>query len=193
MSHIHVGAMLAEPLGNVYAVLEICWRLPWRVAYAIIGKVTSSQVQPEQTSVWLAMATSIFAPFLAYNWHMLLARPTTIDPAAALLFPPDVNDKNPNKDETHGFHGFLYASELSPAYGKPTLKGADAVWIHAHGGGFYAGEARQYHHTYLRWTNRAYQELGYDLRILAVEYRKCDLIYGKTSRVGLQTVQHYLR
>ncbi|OQU95628.1 hypothetical protein CLAIMM_01810 [Cladophialophora immunda] len=166
----YMTAVINNPIGTLRALFEICWRLPLRVLLACVKKSTPYYDPTPTTSIWLAMATAVFAPLLAHNWHLLLARPRNIDPRTAILFPPDVAATETQKDRKHGFHGFLYTSQMSPVFGKSTLKGADAVWLHAHGGGFYAGEARQYHDTYLRWVNKAYEEMSLDLRILAVEY-----------------------
>jgi acetyl esterase/lipase len=122
------------------------------------------------------MVSAIFAATLSNNWRLLLARPRLAEEGTGTLFPPDLNsvEFQGDKDRKYGFHGYLYISHHSPECRKRTLKGADAVWLHAHGGGFYAGEARQYHQTYMRWVNKAYAEFSLDLRLVAVEYRMLD-------------------
>lgn len=119
----------------------------------------------------LAAATSVYAPAVTYNWRLLLSRPRFVDRKTGLLYPGDLDQRAPDKDAKHGFHGYIYISHGSRKFGTQTLEGADAVWVHAHGGGFYAGEARHNHYTYMRWVDKAYKEFGLDLRIVSVEYR----------------------
>lgn len=186
MSHIHPSAVILDVPGTLWAVFEISWFLPWRIlkglftrARPVLDSSRSTDNSPA-TTLWLAMATAVFAPTLAHNWHLLLARPRIgVDVRDGLMYPPTPGDETKaertmaeEKNREFGFHGFLYVSHLSPAFGRSTLEGADAVWIHAHGGGFYAGEARQYHHTFMRWVEKAWKEHGIDLRILTVEYRE---------------------
>lgn len=206
MSHIRTSPIHADLPGTLCAVSEVLWLLPLRLYLAIRVRVKdwfgfpsskNAEDADPRTSIWLAFATSIFAPFLAYNWHLLLARPHWgINEKDGLIFPPDDDDLAIRKDrgekglgrikdERYGFYGFLYVSDKSPSFGKAGLEGADAVWIHAHGGGFYAGEARQYHHTYKRWAEKAFEEFGMDLRILAVEYREC-LSLERMMKLSLQ-------
>lgn len=199
MSHVHPDAILSEPRGTLLALLEISWRLPQRLLAAVFDPLlrlfrSGAEAQREATSIWIAIVTAIFAPLLAHNWHLLLARPRWgIDARDGLLFPEPTDDninRNGKRDnashseadcadrlnQRYGFHGFLYTSHSSKAFGRATLKGADAIWLHAHGGGFYAGEARMYHHTYKRWVEKAHDDFDIDLRILAVEYRKSSVL-----------------
>lgn len=173
MSHVHPSAVLGDPRGTLYAVLNIAWLLPARLTRTALlhfwdlfhsdDAANKKHTNVRKTSIWLALATAVFAPLLEHNWHMLLARPWWgIEPRDGLLFPTDGDDKfrvdvdaKQKLSTKHGFHGYLYASKESPSYGAPILKGADAIWLHAYGGGFYAGEARMYHSTYLRWVNKA--------------------------------------
>ncbi|RFU35560.1 hypothetical protein B7463_g785, partial [Scytalidium lignicola] len=118
------------------------------------------------TSLWIAFSTSLFSATFDYNWRLVLVRPRWISSYDGFPFPPE---KTSSKDL--GFQGFLYVNnEMKKQPTQPTLVGADAVWIHAHGGGFMAGEARQYHATYRRWVRKALKDYSLDLRILAVEY-----------------------
>ena len=171
MSQISLEAVLSDPVGCAKILIEIAWRLPLRVSLHFWESLFNFKRHPK-TSLKLALATSVFAPTLGHNWPLLLARPRSVEPNTGLLFPENVLDGERDKDKEHGFHGFLYTGHASPKFGKNTLDGADAIWIHAHGGGFYAGEARQYHHTFMRWVDKASEEFDIDLRILAVEYRK---------------------
>lgn len=185
MSHIHASAVVNNVSGTLWAALEISWFLPWRMSQALCARAKralglSTSADPPVTSLWLTLATAIFAPTLAHNWQLLLARPRVgIDGRDGLIYPPTQGDKTKSERElakhysqAFGFHGFLYVSHSSPAFESGTVVGADAVWIHAHGGGFYAGEARQYHHTFMRWVEKAWHEHATDLRILTVEYRE---------------------
>lgn len=176
MSHVTAGAILSDPIGTFSALTEIAWRLPLRLATTSVNNLLPNQ-RPK-TSLQVAAASSIFAPLLAHNWQLLLARPRRfIESGTGLLFPSDVGSETLDKDRKHGFHGYLYISHHSKKFGTQSIEGADAVWIHAHGGGFYAGEARQYHHTYMRWVDKAWAQFGLDLRILALEYRMDDAAF----------------
>lgn len=162
-------------LSTIQIAAEISWRLPWRVIRAVVLKFLGGP-DAKRTSLKLAASTAIFAPILDKNWHVLLRKPWgQTDVREGLLFPSSDLDQNLSAstlDDSHGFHGYLYTSSRSPDFGTSVTAGADALWIHVHGGGFYAGEARQYHHCYMRWVNKAYTQHGMDLRVLAVEYRK---------------------
>lgn len=180
MSSIHVSAVLANPVGSALLVLDLCWLLPYRVLRACYYKVVPPPASVPVTSVWIAFASSLFAVALRHNWRLVLARPRWIDPKTGQLYPqrhgrgsssPEGKSNFDHRDDP-GFYGYLYTSRFSSAYGQSSVAGADAVWIWAHGGGFTVGEARQYHHTYQRWVDKAYREHGFDLRILAVEYRQ---------------------
>lgn len=171
MSHIHLFAILEDPIGTLKAVFEIAWRLPLRVINSFGWRFFSNPDKP-RTSVRIAAASAIFAPLLAHNWHLLLARPRWVESKTGLFFPPDIPLGSSSPDHKYGSHGYLYTSHHSRKFGVSSLERADAVWLYAHGGGFYAGEARQYHHTYMRWVDKAFRELGMDLRIVAVEYRR---------------------
>lgn len=174
MSHLQLTSLLADPTAALKILAEISWRLPLRILVNLWQTIIPSNSEiPSRTSLRLAVATSIFAPTLTYNWHLLLSRPTRMEEGTGLLF-PDIKSKSSN--EIYGFHGFLYTSQHSEWFGRSSLEGVDAVWIHAHGGGFYAGEARQYHNTYLRWVDKAYIDFSLDMRILAVEYRTLSLL-----------------
>jgi acetyl esterase/lipase len=174
MSSVHFSAVVTNPTGTLLAILDIVWRVPYRVGRSLYLRHLGTHHDVPSSSIWIATASSVFAACLRYNWKLLLARPRNIEPHTGLLFPASLSKTQPlnEKDKQYGFHGYLYTSHLSPAFGRSDLSGASAVWIHAHGGGFMIGEARQYHATYMRWVDKAYQDHGLDLRVLAVEYRK---------------------
>lgn len=193
MSHVTPSAVFGDISGTITAVFEVLWRVPHRIGRHMLMCTKNCMWSPNsttnitteaRTSLWIAVTTATFAPLLAHNWPLLLARPRWgIDARDGLIFPPDADDATiaqrhgertlgQLKDNEYGFHGFLYANNDSASFGESVLEGADVIWLHVHGGGFYAGEARQYHHTYKRWVRRAKEEFGVDLRILAIEYRK---------------------
>ncbi len=171
ISHVTPSAVLGHPVDTALALWEISWRVPARVLRWARTRIWHQPNEPT-TSLRVAVGTAVYAALMAHNWQLLLGRPRWgTDTRVGLLFPDDiVNEKN--KDGKHGFYGYVYIGPHSPAFGSNSLKGADAVWIHAHGGGFVCGEARMYHHCFMRWIDRAHRQFGVDLRILSVEYRK---------------------
>lgn len=165
----NLTAILSSPFASAGALLAICYRVPSRVIRHIflrcLGKDPGS-------SLWLAFSTSLFSAAFDYNWRLVLVRPRWIGRCDGFPFPPDTE-----MSKDRGFKGFLYVNDgLKKQSDQPKLAGADAVWIHAHGGGFMAGEARQYHNTYRRWVERARKHFDMDLRILAVEYREYSVL-----------------
>jgi hypothetical protein len=157
--------ILSSPISALGAFLAISYRVPSRILRNIIIRLGGGN---PGTSLWLAFSSALFSSAFDYNWRLVLVRPRWISSYDGFAIPPEGS-----KSEKLEFKGFLYVNDgIKKQTEQPTLVGADAVWIHAHGGGFMAGEARQYHDTYRRWVRKALNEHGLDLRILAVDYRK---------------------
>jgi hypothetical protein len=168
------STIVFSPVASTLTFLAICYRLPKRTLRNILIRLKG---RDPGTSLWLAFSTSFFSASLDYNWPLVLVRPRWIGRYGGVPYPP----KNVKPNDA-GFEGFLYINDkLKDQATQSTIHGADAVWIHAHGGGFKMGEARQYHTTYRRWIRKALKDYGLDLRILAVEYRKYSVPYGVTS------------
>lgn len=169
----NLSTIVFSPVASTLTFLAICYRLPKRTLKNILIRL---QGRDPGTSLWLAFSTSFFSASLDYNWPLVLVRPRWIGRYDGVLYPP-----KGAKPRDAGFEGFLYVNDkLKEKLTEPMLHGADALWIHAHGGGFKMGEARQYHTTYRRWVQTALEDYGLDLRILAVEYRKYLEFYGVT-------------
>lgn len=159
----HLSTILSSPLSALGALLAICYRVPKRVLRNVLLRLTGND---PGTSLWLAISSSLFSAGFDYNWRLVLVKPRWMDRRDGFAFPASASEKD-------DFVAYLYVNEqVKGSSTMPTLAGADAVWIHAHGGGFMAGEARQYHNTYKRWVNKAKDNYGIDLRILAVDYRQ---------------------
>jgi hypothetical protein len=161
----NLTTIISSPISALGASFAIGYRVPSRILRNILIRLRGRE---PGTSLWIAFSSALFSAAFDYNWRLVLVRPRWISSCDGFRVPSDSSES-----EKLGFQGFLYVNdEIKKQAIQPTLIGADAVWIHAHGGGFMAGEARQYHTTYRRWIRRALDLHGLDLRILAVEYRK---------------------
>ncbi len=161
----NITTIVSSPITALGAFLAICYRAPTRILRHLSIRLVGGD---PGTSLLIAISTSVFSATFDYNWRLILVRPRWISSYDGLPFPAGTTSS-----KKLGFKGYLYVNDKIKKQPKqPTLVDADAVWIHAHGGGFMAGEARQYHTTYRRWVRKAMKDYGLDLRILAVEYRK---------------------